>query len=636
MTRCGQMKSMRTVLRASLALATFPVWVVGPSGTRPAVAQETHPLSRSVTVTSDPPGATIWMKEGTTLTCTNTLTPGAVELKFHDQNDLKKVRLRRFGYRGQDLDIKFTDDKVNAALGDPAPDSFVVTDDRGPELKQLSAGLQKEFKKGIFADPEAFRCAPFDLDFVHVMGEKGALTLGVVLAADRDFGGAALRLASHAGTRDERRQKMTQAVLDGGVAEVLGRLRGPAAKFPNLKVITVVFSRSATVTTPTLETVVTQAEAHLVVVPKDYSHPTGLEYVTPGPVEHTVVVDKEEAVVRNIKIAMSVDKIPDTVDKKAITDAVVATGEIDLGDERGSRHITPTTLDKILDAAEDGDLGVVNALLRDHPDLAFSKDTEGQTPLHWAAAKNHKDVAELLLANKAEVSAQDDDGWTPLLLAAYEADRGLVELLLAKGADVNARGHNGGTPLELAALSGHRDKVELLLAKGADIKTRDNFGNTPLHAAAFSGNTVVAELLLAKGADVNAKNDDGATPADRAFHEGESHKAMVDLLLEHGGSYAVEAEKLRNDLDRRNYAERVQEGVVEKIGKARVDRLKLHYSVAGPDSTYLVYHSFGVTAHVCENMLATPGFVSGLRNLGFTTLVCTDDGASTFTFDLAQ
>ena len=36
------------------------------------------------------------------------------------------------------------------------------------------------------------------------------------------------------------------------------------------------------------------------------------------------------------------------------------------------------------------------------------------TLLHYAALKNHKDLAELLLANKADVNAKDNYGNTPL------------------------------------------------------------------------------------------------------------------------------------------------------------------------------------------------------------------------------
>ena len=70
---------------------------------------------------------------------------------------------------------------------------------------------------------------------------------------------------------------------------------------------------------------------------------------------------------------------------------------------------------EIHDAAKSGDLEKVKALLKGNPDSVSSKDENyGATPLHFAASAAGKDVAELLLTNKAEVNAKDNNGWTPL------------------------------------------------------------------------------------------------------------------------------------------------------------------------------------------------------------------------------
>ena len=50
-------------------------------------------------------------------------------------------------------------------------------------------------------------------------------------------------------------------------------------------------------------------------------------------------------------------------------------------------------------------------LIKENPDLVFSEDANGCTTLFLAAIYNHKDVAELLLANKADVECQEQ-GWT--------------------------------------------------------------------------------------------------------------------------------------------------------------------------------------------------------------------------------
>ena len=75
-------------------------------------------------------------------------------------------------------------------------------------------------------------------------------------------------------------------------------------------------------------------------------------------------------------------------------------------------------------------------------------------------------MAELLLADQAEVDAKAADGYTPLHFAASVGDKDLVDLLLASKAQVNARANDGGTPLHFAADTGHRDVAELLSQHG--------------------------------------------------------------------------------------------------------------------------------------------------------------------------
>jgi ankyrin repeat protein len=88
---------------------------------------------------------------------------------------------------------------------------------------------------------------------------------------------------------------------------------------------------------------------------------------------------------------------------------------------------------EIHDAAKSGDLVKVKALLKGNPDLVFSKDNDGRTPLHWAAAGARKDVVELLLVNQAEVNAKNKEGWTPLHWAALQGQKDMAELLRQHG-----------------------------------------------------------------------------------------------------------------------------------------------------------------------------------------------------------
>jgi len=75
---------------------------------------------------------------------------------------------------------------------------------------------------------------------------------------------------------------------------------------------------------------------------------------------------------------------------------------------------SPAFCGEIHDAARDGDLKKVKALLKGNPDLISSKGNNGTIPLHVAAMHGHKDAAALLLANHAAVNAKDNCGATPL------------------------------------------------------------------------------------------------------------------------------------------------------------------------------------------------------------------------------
>ena len=62
-----------------------------------------------------------------------------------------------------------------------------------------------------------------------------------------------------------------------------------------------------------------------------------------------------------------------------------------------------------------------------------AKHEDGWTPLHWAAHKGHREIAELLIANGAEVNAKDNNGWTPLHLAVDGGHTETADLLRKHG-----------------------------------------------------------------------------------------------------------------------------------------------------------------------------------------------------------
>jgi hypothetical protein len=116
---------------------------------------------------------------------------------------------------------------------------------------------------------------------------------------------------------------------------------------------------------------------------------------------------------------------------------------------------------------------------------------KGETPLHSAIRYGNKEIAELLIANHADVNARNRNdanpdmcGETPLHIAIRYGKKEIAELLLANHANVNTRKRDDDTPL-LTAVSNHAppdiraDIINLLLRHSADPNARSR-GQTPL------------------------------------------------------------------------------------------------------------------------------------------------------------
>jgi ankyrin repeat protein len=138
------------------------------------------------------------------------------------------------------------------------------------------------------------------------------------------------------------------------------------------------------------------------------------------------------------------------------------------------------------------------------------RDTEGRTPLHYAAQAGDENVGELLIDHGAEVDAMDASGATPLHDAA-RGSKSIVELLLTHGAAVSIADKRGDTPLHIAVLRGHREIVELLLAHNPDLDIRNSRGRTPRDEAVRRGHKEIVQLLTAKAKETSAGVPAGGT-----------------------------------------------------------------------------------------------------------------------------
>lgn len=81
------------------------------------------------------------------------------------------------------------------------------------------------------------------------------------------------------------------------------------------------------------------------------------------------------------------------------------------------------------------------------------KDSNGESPLHYAVLKNHKKVVEMLLNNGGNVNAKSHTGETSLHMALIEEFDEIAALLITRGADVNIPNNRGITPKQVGGFN---------------------------------------------------------------------------------------------------------------------------------------------------------------------------------------
>ncbi len=189
----------------------------------------------------------------------------------------------------------------------------------------------------------------------------------------------------------------------------------------------------------------------------------------------------------------------------------------------------------------------------------------GQTPLDYAIAGGHANIAGYLLANG--VSRNDEltravsydnrkvalyllaHGANPnfreqrirplIVVAAMEDKADMVRFLIAHGADVNEKEHDGDTALMAVANGDFSDVAKTLLAHGADVNARDRAGDTALMLVTYNDDLDIVKMLVAHGAQLNLKDGTGWTAWQIAEHIAKKQgvpgeQEIADYLRNHG------------------------------------------------------------------------------------------------------
>jgi hypothetical protein len=127
---------------------------------------------------------------------------------------------------------------------------------------------------------------------------------------------------------------------------------------------------------------------------------------------------------------------------------------------------------RLLDAAENGDLATVTKLLDKGIDIN-TKDGWSGTPMMYAAANGHTDIVALLLTRGVGINSISRLDRTPLMCAANGGHNETVKYLIEHGADLSMKDREEKTALMLAIERGHASTATIIreyLGRG-DVKS---------------------------------------------------------------------------------------------------------------------------------------------------------------------
>lgn len=148
-------------------------------------------------------------------------------------------------------------------------------------------------------------------------------------------------------------------------------------------------------------------------------------------------------------------------------------------------------------AAEHARDATLRTLMEDNAGQIDLADTEGRTPLSYAAGNGHTLTVDHLLHNKSFVDAADNQKRTPLAWAAASGHIATSQLLLTHNADPNRQDVDGKTPLIHACINGHAELVAGLLDwNDTSAVLKDYNYSSPLFYAAAYGHDAIVEILL--------------------------------------------------------------------------------------------------------------------------------------------
>lgn len=190
----------------------------------------------------------------------------------------------------------------------------------------------------------------------------------------------------------------------------------------------------------------------------------------------------------------------------AVVEALLVAGA-DANRQGGRYQATP-----LQQAASLGQLSMVQALLR--YDVALDRrDSTGEMALHDAARNGHVEVVQALLDAGADVRPHGGRfNATPLHAAARAGHVEVVKMLLEHGAPLDAPDSASEVPLHDAVRGGNAEVVAALIAAGASPHVSNGQGQTPAVLAQAMGKPHLGAVLAGAAPGVDLRTAALAAP----------------------------------------------------------------------------------------------------------------------------
>uniref|UniRef100_A0A8C2MEW1 Ankyrin repeat domain 55 n=1 Tax=Cricetulus griseus TaxID=10029 RepID=A0A8C2MEW1_CRIGR len=171
-------------------------------------------------------------------------------------------------------------------------------------------------------------------------------------------------------------------------------------------------------------------------------------------------------------------------------------------------------LNMVYQAASNGDVNALTAVIREDPSILECCDSEGCTPLMHAVSGRQVDTVKLLLKMGANINTQDSYGRTSLCLATYLGWLEGCVSLLRNGAKHNIPDKNGRLPLH-AATAEPDVRLLIVLLQQSSLSEINHQDTEFLPHECFRGLTKPSVELRRQ---MVGKADEGGSLTSNGFH----------------------------------------------------------------------------------------------------------------------